>query len=224
MADSVSALEPASDWPRLIRLGPTNVAWCQHMKPRRTWTPPAPPPPGRTAAASPSQAPIDDSIKLPSPPGTFSEYVGRTFCYLIFYGLLAGFFQSRFPLALGLFLFVANERFIEWALAKVGIRFVSDSMGLAFIDSFLFFAGAWLLIAAWKDSAPAWLLPLAGGPWLAIVIMAFACAVLKTLSGMAARKLLPRFGIALTPWRQSTAELGLMGLALIICVAIVQWL
>ena len=203
------------------------------MKPRRTWTPPAPPPTGRSAtapparsgAAPPSQAAqIDDSVQLQSPPGSLSEYIGRTLCYAIFFGVLAGFFQSRFPLALGAFLFVANERFIVWAFAKVGIRFVPDSPGLAFIDSFLFFAGAWLLITTWKDSAPTWLSVPTGSPWLPIAIAAFACAVLNTLCAMAVKKLLPRFGIPLTPWRQSTAQLGLLGLVLIVCVAIVQLL
>lgn len=145
-------------------------------------------------------------------------------CYAIFFGVIAGLFQSRFPLALGVFLFVADERFIAWALAKVGIRFIPDSLGLAFIDAFVFFAGAWILITTWKESAPAWLLPPAGSPWLPIAVTAFACAVINSLSAMTVKKLLPRFGIALTPNGQSAAELALIAIALIVCVAILQWL
>ncbi len=143
--------------------------------------------------------------------------------YAIFFGVIAGLFQSRFPLALGAFLFVADERFIAWTLAKIGVRFIPDSLGLAFIDTFVFFAGAWILITTWKESAPAWLLPPVGSPWLPIAITAFACAVINSLSAMTVKKLLPRLGIALTPNGQSAAEFGLVAFALIACAAILQW-
>ena len=182
---------------------------------RRTWTPPAPPPQGR------APIPAARSIELQSPPGSVGEYVGRTLGYTVIFGVLGIFFQSRFPLALGAFLFVADEKFIQWAMAKVGIRFVPDTLGLAFIDAFVFFAGSWALITTWKDSAPAWLLPPAGSPWLPISIAALACAVLNTLSTMAVKKLLPLFGIE--PKNQRWAELGLTTLALAVCALIFQW-
>ena len=149
------------------------------------------------------------------------EYAGRTLSYVLFFGILGIFFQSWFPLAFGAFLFVADEKFIAWSLVKVGMRFVPGSFGLAFIDAFVFFAGAWVLIVTWKDSAPSWLLPPTGSPWFPIGIAALVCATLNTLSSLAAKKLLPRFGIESKS--QRWAELGLTGLALVVCALIFQW-
>jgi hypothetical protein len=148
------------------------------------------------------------------------EYVGRTLCYVLFFGAIGIFFHSWFPLALGAFLFVADERFIEWALAKFGVRFVPDTLGLPFIDALVFFAGAWILTAAWSDSAPASLKPpeSLASPWLFIVAAAFVCAAVKTLSTAAVKRLLPR----VSPNIQSLAALGLTGVGLFVCVAVLQ--
>jgi hypothetical protein len=186
------------------------------MKPR-TWTPPVLPP--QAEAASPAA-----EVLLQPPSGNALEYAMRSLGYSVIFGVIAIFFHSWFPLALGAFLFVADEKFIEWALAKIGIRFVPDTLGLAFVDAFVFFAGVWALITTWKDSAPAWLLPPAGSPWLAIVATAFACAVLNTFSTTAVKKLLLWLGVASTPIRQNGATLCLMMLVLCIYTAILYWL
>jgi hypothetical protein len=196
------------------RLRPNYYATREQPMKRRTWTPPAP----QVDSASPAAA-----APLRPPSGNALEYARRSLGYSVLFGVIAIFFHSWFPLALGAFLFVADEKFIEWALAKIGIRFVPDTLGLPFIDAFVFFAGAWALITTWKDSAPAWLLPPAGSPWLAIVATAFACAVLNTFSTMAVKKLLSWLGVASTPIRQSGATLGLMILVLCIYAAILYW-
>ena len=102
---------------------------------RRTWKPPAPPPQGR------APIPAARSIELQSPPGSVGEYVGRTLGYTVIFGVLGIFFQSRFPLALGAFLFVADEKFIQWAMAKVGIRFVPDTLWAGVHRCFRVFRG-----------------------------------------------------------------------------------
>jgi hypothetical protein len=185
---------------------------------RRTWSPPVQSPQG--GAASPAASAPSQSQQQGR------EYARKFIRDAIFFGVIGILFWSWFPVALGAFLFFADEDFIEWALAKIGIRFVPDTLGPAFIDTFVFLAGTWALLTTWKDSAPAWLLPPAGTPWPVIVAIALACAVLKIISTTVIKKVLPRRGIELTPYRQSLAIIGLTGLgilALFICASIFHW-
>jgi hypothetical protein len=140
-------------------------------------------------------------------------------------GLIGFFLSSWFPLALGLFLFVTNDEFIEWLLQKVGIRFVPDTLGPEFIKALVFLLGLCTLLVAWKDSVPAWLAPWVppSASWYLIAGAALFCAVLKIISVAIVKKLLPQFGIEISAGRQSLAILVvlgmLIGLAMVVPIA-----
>jgi hypothetical protein len=76
---------------------------------------------------------------------------------MLLFGVIAGLLQSRFPIDLGMFFFFTNDGLIEWALRKVGIRLVPDSLGETFIKTFVWVTAASILFTHWRDSAPAWL-------------------------------------------------------------------
>ena len=154
----------------------------------------------------------------PSRPGglvEFVEYVKRFISCMIFFGAIGFLFSSWFPVALGLFLFFTDGEFIDWALRKVGIRLVPDTLGSEFVKALVFVFGSWILITYWKDSAPAWLLPWippSDASWYLIGGAALFFAVLQIISVAVVRKLLPRFKIEIAPGRQSWAILVVLGM------------
>jgi hypothetical protein len=129
-------------------------------------------------------------------------------------GFVGFLFSSWFPNAVGLFLFLTDDDLVEWLLQKVGIRLVPDTLGPEFIKAFVFLFGLWTLLVAWKDSAPAWLLPWTppNASWYLIAGGALFCAVLKVVSVAIVKRLLPMFGIEIAPGRQSWAILLVLGL------------
>ena len=163
------------------------------MEPRK-WTPPA-----IARSQDPAANPSEASARSPHPQWGALEYVVSFVFHMLFFGIIAGFLRSRFPIDLGLFLFFffTNDGLIEWALRKVGIRLVPDSLGATFIKGFVWVTGASILFAHWKDSAPAWLsswLP-PNAPWSAIAGAALGCAVLNAISMAFVRRVLPWVGI-----------------------------
>jgi hypothetical protein len=133
-------------------------------------------------------------------------------------GVIAGLLRSRFPIDLGLFLFLTNDRLIEWALRKVGIRLVPGSLGATFIEAFVWVTGASILLARWKDDVPSWLS--SGFPshssWWLIAAAALGCAVLKAVATAFVRQALPWFGIELArDGLASTLAEGLVGFAVL---------
>ena len=161
------------------------------MQPRE-WSPP-PIEPARGPAAAPPEAPA----RSPHAQWGVLEYFVSFVLYMLFFGVIAGLLRSRFPIGLGMFLFFTNDGLIEWVLRKVGIRLVPDSLGATFVKAFVWVTGASILLAHWKDSAPAWLsswLPL-NAPWSLIAGVALGCAVLKAISTAFVRRVLPWAGI-----------------------------
>jgi len=115
-----------------------------------------------------------------------------------------------------MFLFFTNDGLLEWALRKVGIRLVPDSLGATFVKAFVWMTGVSILFAHWKDAAPAWLSSWfsPNAPWSLIAGVALACAVLNAISTAFVRKVLPWFGIRIA--RDSlawTITEGLVGFA-----------
>jgi hypothetical protein len=182
------------------------------MQPRE-WSPPAIKP-SRGPAADPSEA----SARSPRSQWGALEYLVSFLFYTLFFGVIAGVLRSRFPIGLGMFLFFTNDGLIEWVLRKVGIRLVPDSLGATFVEAFVWVTGASILLAHWKDSAPAWLsswFP-PNAPWSLIAGAALGCAVLKAISTAFVRKLLPWVGIKIA--RDSlawTITEGLVGFAML---------
>jgi hypothetical protein len=130
------------------------------------------------------------------------EYVVSFVFYMLFFGLIAAFLRSRFPIDLGLFLFFTNDELMEWALRKVGIRLVPESLGATFISAFVWVTGASILLVRWSASAPAWLssiVPPNPPPWHFISGAALGCALLAAISTAVVGKLLPWAGIKIAP-------------------------
>ncbi len=179
------------------------------MQPRE-WSPP-PIEPTRAPAAAPPEA------STRAQRGTLEYLVSFVF-YMLFFGVIAGLLRSRFPIDLGIFLFFTNDGLIEWALRKVGIRLVPDSLGATFVTAFVWVAAASILFAHWQDSAPAWLsswLP-PNLSWSAIAGAVLGCAVLKAISTAFVRRVLPWAGIKIA--RDSlawTITEGLVGFAML---------
>jgi hypothetical protein len=182
------------------------------MQPRE-WSPPAIKP-SQGPAADPSEA----SARSPRAQWGALEYVVSFMLYMLFFGVIAGLLRSRFPIDLGMFFFFTNDGLIEWVLRKVGIRLVPDSLGATFVKAFVWVAGASILFAHWKDSAPAWLstwLP-PNVAWSVIAGAALGCAVLKAISTAFVRRVLPWVGIEIA--RDSlawTITEGLLGFAML---------
>ncbi len=182
------------------------------MQPRE-WSPPAIEP-SQGPAADPSEA----SARSPRAQWDALEYVVSFMLYMLFFGVIAGLLRSRFPIDLGMFFFFTNDGLIEWVLRKVGIRLVPDSLGATFVKAFVWVAGASILFAHWKDSAPAWLstwLP-PNVAWSVIAGAALGCAVLKAISTAFVRRVLPWIGIEIA--RDSlawTITEGLLGFAML---------
>lgn len=179
------------------------------MQPRE-WSPPP---------IEPSQRPVAAPAKASarSTRGALEYFVSFVY-YMLFFGVIAGLLRSRFPIDLGLFLFFTNDGLIEWGLHKVGIRLVPDSLGATFVTAFVWVAGASILFAHWKDSAPSWLSSWLSPnmPWSLIAGAALGCAVLKAISTAVVRKVLPWGGIKIA--RDSlvwTITEGLVGFAML---------
>ena len=182
------------------------------MQPRE-WSPPAIKP-SQGPAADPSEA----SARSPRAQWGALEYVVSFMLYMLFFGVIAGLLRSRFPIDLGMFFFFTNDGLIEWVLRKVGIRLVPDSLGATFVKAFVWVAGASILFAHWKDSAPAWLStwPPPNVPWSVIAGAALGCSVLKAISTAFVRRVLPWVGIEIA--RDSlawTITEGLLGFAML---------
>lgn len=179
------------------------------MEPRQ-WSPPEP----RGTAADPSEA----SVRSRRPQWGALEYFVSFVFYMLFFGAVAGLLRSRFPIALGMFLFFTNDGLIEWVLHKVGIRLVPDSLGATFVKAFVWVTGASILVAHWKDSAPAWLsswLP-PDMPWSVIAGVALGCAVLNAISTAFIRRVLPWVGIEIDRDRPTWTMIeGLVGFAML---------
>ena len=171
---------------------------------RREWLAP----PRRSAKEEAAQ-----SSDASGQPQGVVEYIVRFVFSMIFFGVMGLWFSSWFPVALGLFFFFTNDEFIEWGLQKVGIRLGPDKLGPEFIKAFVFLFGLGILLAYWRDSAPAWLSPwlLPGASWYFIAGAALGCAVLKLVSVAVVKKLLPQFGVEIAPGRQGLAILVVLG-------------
>jgi hypothetical protein len=180
------------------------------MEPRK-WTPPAIKP-----SQGPAADPLEASARSPHSQWGVLEYVVSFVFHMLFFGVIAGLLQSRFPIDLGLFIFFTNDELIEWVLRKVGIRLVPDSLGATFVTAFVWVAGASILFAHWKDSAPAWLSSwfLPNAPWSLIAGVALGCAVLNAASPAFVRKALPWAGIEIA--RDSLAWRGLVLTAMLV--------
>ena len=181
---------------------------------QRKWSPPAMAPAQGQAAD-----PTDASGRSRRSHWGILEYVVSFVFYMLFFGLIAALLGSRFPIDLGLFFFFTNDEMIEWALRKVGIRLVPESLGATFISAFVWLTGASILFTRWKGSAPAWLssfVPPSPAPWYFIAGVAFGCAALVTVSTAAVGRLLPWFGIEIAPG-SVTWEItrGLIGLGIV---------
>jgi hypothetical protein len=182
------------------------------MQPREWSPPPAVAPQG--AAADPPEA----SARSRRPQWGALEYFVSFIYYMVFFGIIAGVSRSRFPIDLGIFLFFTNDGLIEWALHKVGIRLVADSLGATFVKAFVWVTGASILFTVWKASAPAWLsswLP-PDMAWSAIAGAALGCAVLNAIATGFVRRVLPWVGIKIV--RDSLAWTiieGLVGFAML---------
>lgn len=139
-------------------------------------------------------------------------YVSRFIAYLMIFGVVALFVGSRFPIDLGMFLFFTDDEFIVWALGKIGIRLIPDTLGTNFIRFFVWLIGLAVLLWVWSASAPAWLSswlpsqPPAGSWWWALAAVAAIIAVVDTAATAAVKRLLPWLGIARDSLRWTLAD------------------
>ena len=186
---------------------------------QRRWSPPA-----AVSAQGPATAPAETPERSRRSHWGVVEYIVSFVYYMLFFGAIGGWFHSRFPIDLGLFLFFTDDELIEWALRTVGIRLIPESFGTTFIGAFVWITGASILLARWKDAAPAWLSSgMNTNPsWYVIAGAALAFAVLATISLTAVRKLLPWVGIKIAPggimWATARAviEFGLLALLVLV--------
>jgi hypothetical protein len=170
------------------------------------------------ALPGPGRGPLASVGTITTPQWGVLEYVVSFMFYMLFFGVIAGLLRSRFPIDLGLFLFFTNDGLIEWALRKVGIWLVPDSLGATFVKAFVWVTGASILFTRWKDSAPAWLSwwRLPNAPWPIIAGAALGCAVLTAISTAFVRRVLPWFGIEIARDTRAWAITeGLVGFAML---------
>ena len=183
---------------------------------RHTWSVPA------VGASAGHAGDASDASGDARPVQRGGKYFAEHLIFTVVVGALIGaLFRSWFPLALGAFFFFADDAFIEWALQKIGIRFVPDTLGPEFINAFVFLTGAAVLVAHW--GAPKWLapwLPPGNASWIFIAGAALVYAVLQISSVAVVRHMLPRAGIVIAPNSQKWAILGLTGLAILAVIII----
>jgi hypothetical protein len=165
---------------------------------RRKWTMP----PG-WGGTSPKAQVREQSARLPdasaqAPQRSFGYYVSRFVVYLMFFGLVALFAGSRFPLDLGVFLFFTDDEFIVWVLGRTGIRLVPDTVGTKFVSFFVWLMGLAALLAIWRASAPMWLASWLPPPaaWWVLALVAGVIVAIDSATTALIKKVLPRFGIA----------------------------
>lgn len=191
----------------------------------------------RIAAIAAIELPTDGSraedASGPSRPSQRSggEFASLFVSYMIIFGLVGFLLSSWFPVALGLLLFFPTDEFIEWVLAKMGVRVIPDMLGQNLINASVFIAGWGTLLAYWKQSAPVWLSPWVPVPpsWPVVGGVAVAIAMLSTVSTAVTRRLLPRAGIEIARgslgWSTIEFLIGLVMLALLVAASMVwDWL
>ncbi|MFK4507732.1 hypothetical protein LPJ38_23895 [Bradyrhizobium daqingense] len=83
--------------------------------------------------------------------------LGDAFGYAVLFAIIALLFQSRVPLYVGAFVFLADGPRIESALGAIGIRFEPDTIGPDIIKSSVFWFGWIALLVSIRDAVPAWL-------------------------------------------------------------------
>ena len=182
------------------------------MQPRK-WSPPA-----IEASPGPAATPAEAAARSHRSQWGVLEYIVSFMLYMLFFGVIAALVRSRFPIDLGMFLFFTNDELIEWALRKVGIRLVPDSLGATFVKAFVWVTGVSILFTRWRNSAPAWLSSwlLPHAPWPVIAGAALGCAVLTAVSTAFVRRVLPWVGIEIArdclAW---TITEGLVGFAML---------
>jgi hypothetical protein len=175
---------------------------------------PAPAAPSATAEAGASA-----NAAKPSRPGG-RQFAAHFITNMVFYSLIALLVSSRFPIDLGVFLFVADDAFIEWVFRKLGIRFVPDTPGPEFIKCLVFMTGWAVLLAHWTASAPAWLSPWIhpAPPWWLIAGTALFYAAAKLLATAIVKRWRARAGIAIAP--DGAASLLILGAVLLSSLAV----
>lgn len=170
--------------------------------------------------------PKGEAAAVPAPSASLKsqksglEYAKQLFGYAVIFGFIGILFGSWFPPALGAFLFFTDNDFIDWALQRIGIGLTPNSIGAQFVRSFVFLAGLGALIANWKDSLPAWLLPWLpfGMSWPVTAAMAAGVAVFSLFSAWVTKHLLASVGIE-RPTRTLTIAIdGVMVLTLLALV------
>jgi len=148
-------------------------------------------------------------------------FLAKFIIYMVFFGFLSTLAGSRFPICLGLFLFFTSDEFVEWVLETSGIRLVPHTPGPEFIKVFVFTFGWGLLLGAWRDATPPWLMPWlppnASWPFIARValLLAAAAAIAAAIAGMVA----PR-----ARDRSSDAGLGRITAKFLICLGVLALL
>lgn len=168
---------------------------------RRDWTPPA-----QTGAGSPS---TEDGATQPD----VARWTARFVVSMVFFGILSAVFSSRFPICLGVVLFITDEEFVAWAFESFGIRLVPDTVGAIFIKCIVFLIGWSILAASWKDAAPSWLsqqLPPGLPSWSVIAGSALAIAAISVASSALTTTLLPEIKRGSTTWTTTRIVIGLI--------------
>jgi hypothetical protein len=169
----------------------------------RKWSPPA-------VESAQGKAP-SNATGSSTTPG--ARWAGRFIVCMACFGVVGVFFSSWFPISLGAWLFLTDDDFIEWALLRIGIRLVPDTLGSIFIKSFVILIGWSILVAYWKDSAPEWLsssIPAGAPPWLLIAGAALLIAVLSTASAAIMLNLLPEIARGSMTWTITRALIALV--------------
>jgi hypothetical protein len=136
-----------------------------------------------------------------SPFGAVTAMLGDAFGYAVLFGIIALLFQSRVPLYVGAFVFLADGPRIESALGAIGIRFEPDTIGPDIIKGSVFWVGWIALLVSIRDAVPAWLAPWMPPilSWSAIGGIAVALAIFDALAASTLRRAGPWFGLTIGP-------------------------
>src|SRR5262249_54858084 len=108
--------------------------------PPREWSPPAVEP-RRDRPTIPAEA-LERSPRLHW--GILHDVVSFVLTMVLF-GVISGMLRLRFPIDLGLFLFLTDRDLIERTLRRVGIELVPDTLGATFVEAFVWVTGASIL-------------------------------------------------------------------------------
>lgn len=138
----------------------------------------------------------------PVPSGRVAHnLLGDIVGHVILFGVLGLLFRSRVPLYLGAFMFLADGRRIETALASIGIRLEPGTIGADIVKRSAFWFGWFALLAALKGSVPVWLaawMPPAES-WSFLAGIALLLAIVEAFAALAMRRALPQLGLDLIP-------------------------